>query len=371
MLTLTAISSPNLDTVCLRGTAALADLARISRADVFDQELNPNGLQRDFSMKHAAEAYEYVSREPDERLPRAFPEIVLNVRDKNVVSVTEAGQCDGLEVVQVAFDEDAIMKSRGVKVSRVDGNHRLLFANGDDRDRKPVDVLVPFQLHIGLTKDEEKSLFVDLNANHKGLNTSHLATLRSNLTRDEVELIQRPALVYAKRLAIDEASPFNHKVFMGGSRAGSKKKGIKHPVTLVGLEGAVRRLMTKSQYLQELLADPESRYGVVRNYWLAVAATWPEAFEQPSDYLIMKSIGVNSLAQLGGQVVDRCMMAGDPSVQQMMRLLEPTKDVFDWHKDAPADRGVGGMSGNRAVLLIAGELAKALPPLPTREPVPA
>src|SRR3954447_7384746 len=82
-----AEQSANLDTICYRGSAALAHLAAISQADVFDQVTNPDGLQRDLSPKHAAEAYEYARRAPDKEFPRAFPEIVLNVRDKRVVEL--------------------------------------------------------------------------------------------------------------------------------------------------------------------------------------------------------------------------------------------------------------------------------------------
>ena len=64
-------------------------------------------------------------------------------------------------------------------------------------------------------------LFADINANHKGMNTSHLAVLRARLTPDEVELIQRPQRVFAMRLVNDEASPFKGMIHMGGSLAKS------------------------------------------------------------------------------------------------------------------------------------------------------
>ena len=53
----------NLDTVCYRGSAPLAHSALLSQADVFDQETNREGLQRDLSPKHASEAFEYVKRD--------------------------------------------------------------------------------------------------------------------------------------------------------------------------------------------------------------------------------------------------------------------------------------------------------------------
>lgn len=356
--------SANLDTVCFRGFAPLAQLARISQADVYDQESNPNGLQRDLSKKHAAEAYEYLARDADKKLPRAFPEVVLNVRDEAVVKVADLPETKNLPVhlVKVTFDADALAAAKSVKVSRVDGNHRLFFAAGDGDNRPAIDLLAPFQLHVGLSRQQEANLFADINANQKGMNTSHLAVLRARLTDEQVELIQRPQRVYAMRLVDDEASPFKGMIHMGGSKSGSKKKGITHTLTFVALENAVKRLLNRSQHLQEM-ASSDAQYALIRAYWQAVASTWLEAFENPGDYLLTKGIGVNVLAQLGGTVIDRSLVTNSVDTRDMADLLAHTKDALNWAKDAPHGEGVGGMSGNKAVLLLAGQMADRLPKL--------
>jgi hypothetical protein len=124
---LVAEESPNLDTNCFRGSAPLAHLALISQPDVFDQETNPEGLQRDLSPKHASEAYEYAHRNAEPGRPRAFPEVVLNVRDKNAVKVDELeGGPDDTRHVRLRFTADQGKRGK-VSVSRVDGNHRLFF----------------------------------------------------------------------------------------------------------------------------------------------------------------------------------------------------------------------------------------------------
>src|ERR1044072_8801136 len=148
-ITLTALETKNLDTVCYRGSAPLADLARISQADVFDQEDNPDGLQRDLNRKHASDAYDYVARPADKELPRAYPEVILNVRDKHVLTTETESLADGSRLVVLPFDVDKIMNARTVKVSRVDGNHRLVFAGGS-KDRDPLTAQAPFQIHDGL-----------------------------------------------------------------------------------------------------------------------------------------------------------------------------------------------------------------------------
>ncbi len=366
-ITFVAEQTQNLDTVCYRGSAPLSQLAQISQADVFDQVTNPDGLQRDLSRKHAIEAYDYVARAVDENYPRAFPEVVLNVRDKSVVKIQTlklpGTDNEDIVLVRLTFDLDKIEKARSVKVSRVDGNHRLWFAEGDG-ERKPLTLSAPYQLHVGLTREQEASLFLDINAEQKGLNTSHLSVLRSRLTPEEIELLEHPARAYAKRLADDTASPFHELVYFGGSKAGIKAEGHKRPISFTSLEGGTRRMLRKSQYLAEMVSDPQAQYEMVRRYWRAVQATWPEAWEPTTmgDWVITQNIGVTSLSLLGATVLDRALASGEVDDNHIEALVGATKDVFDWHKNTTASNGgVSGMSGNRAALDIAGRMAAKLP----------
>ena len=98
VVSLVAIEGQNIDTICYRGAAPIKDLARISQPDVFDQETNADGLQRDLSPKHAQDAYEYVRRDIDEAWPRAYPEVVLNVRDPKVLKMTDVWDPDEITV---------------------------------------------------------------------------------------------------------------------------------------------------------------------------------------------------------------------------------------------------------------------------------
>src|SRR5258708_26513288 len=139
---LVAYKSRNLDTTCFRGSAPLAHLAMISQPDIFDQVTNPKGLQRDLSPKHASEAFEYVHRARNQEYPRAFPEVVLNVRDKRVLKTEDL---NGVPIVKLKFSISE-MKDGKVAVSRVDANHRLYYSVCDDR-RDPLFAEVPFQIH--------------------------------------------------------------------------------------------------------------------------------------------------------------------------------------------------------------------------------
>lgn len=363
-VTLIAMMTPNLDTTCYRGTAPLKDLTVISQADVFDQITNPDGLQRDLSRKHAADVHAYAAADPKEELPRAFPEVVLNVRDKAVVKVEKVNLPAGTPVslVKLTFDLDKIDRAKTVKVSRVDGNHRLYFGNGDERDRSPLSVGAPFQIHLGLTREQEANLFLDINATQKGLNTSHLSVLRSRLTPDEVELVQHPERAFARRLAEDPASPWFEMVHLGGSKAGAKEQGLKRPVTFTALQSGVRRTLSKSQYISDLVT-PDAKYALIRSYWQATKIVWPAEWAEPADYLLTRNIGVTALSTFGASVIDRAMASGDIQQDDLVALMKPVAKTIDWSKDAKKN-GIVGMSGNRAVLEIAGTLAAKLPKSP-------
>jgi DGQHR domain-containing protein len=360
-ITIIAQEVKNLDTVCYIGSASIADLARISQADVFDQVDNPDGLQRELSLKHAYEAYQYVARDRSPELPRAYPDLALNVRDKKVIERETVFENGDLHVVRLTFDVEKIHAARTVKVSRMDGNHRLVFAGGDGKEREPLGAAVPFQLHIGLTRAQETSLFSDINANQKGLNTSHLAILRSRITPEEQELLEHPARVFAHRLNDDVSSPWHGLVHLGGPRFYRDAEGKRHPypyrpVTFIALEHGVQRVLRKSQYLHE--RDFDGQYGMLRNYWQAVKAVFPEAWESPKDYLVLKNIGVQAFGLLGATVIDRCSVTGNVDVGHMVPFLQAAKPEVDWHKDS---KDVAGMSGNRAALLLSAAMAKNLP----------
>lgn len=353
-----AVESPNLDTICFRGSAPLRDLTRISQTDVFDQVLNPEGLQRDLSRKHAAEAYDYAARLADVERPRAFPEVVLNVRDKAVLEQAEAGEAAGQRIMRLTFDLDKIERARSVKVSRVDGNHRLFYGMGDGRERDALDVMVPFQIHVGLTREQEANLFLDINAEQKGLNSSHLNVLRSRITPEQMELEFHPQRAYAMQLVNDAGSPLHDLVHMGGSKHGTREKGITRPLNFVAVENSIKRMLAKSHALQELVSDHGARYALIRAWWQAIREVYPEAWEQPGEYLVLKNIGVNAFGIVGATVIDRSATLGQVDAADMADLLRAMKDRVDWHKDSP---DVRGRSGNRAALDLAGEMLKGMP----------
>ena len=237
---LVAHQGKNLDTICYRGEAPLAQLALLSQADVFDQESNPDGLQR--LLRSACERGVPV-RQPAAHLeyPRAFPEVVLNVREKRVVEIEPVAEDDGtgLRRFHLRFDL-AKMRDGKVAVSRVDGNHRLFYAPGDDR-RDPLLAYCPFEIDVGLSREQERSLFVDINANQKGLNTSHLAIMRGRLTPEEEEIKLHRDRWIAMRLVDDPDSPWHGPSWISAAQEGGRTQGPHGLSTSRASSGVSRR----------------------------------------------------------------------------------------------------------------------------------
>ena len=375
VITLVAHEARNIDTVCYRGSARVCDLAIISQPDIFDQETNTDGLQRDLSPKHAGDAYEYVNRDEDRNRPRAYPEVVLNVRDPRVVvqdviwdgstsfpppskAVRQALEADSPKLVLLKFYPELMDRPGAVYVSRVDGNHRLQYGNGDNR-RPPLSAYIPFQIHIGLTQDQERSLFVDMNSNQKGLNTSHLSIMQSKLTPEQEEIRDFPWRWISKRLAEHPESPWHGLVHLGGSKKGSRVQGLTRVVNFSSLESGVNKTLKKSQYIHDL-TDPEAQYQIVRNYWHAVKRVYASEWSNPKDHLLLKNLGVQSFSILGGTIIDRCMPRHRVQTEDFEDYLRQTQGLFDWRGDATGQRSLRGMTGNQAATIVAAEMAKEL-----------
>lgn len=350
---LPAQKSKNLDTVCFRGSAPLAQLALISQPDIFDQVANPEGLQRDLSPKHASEAYEYVHKGRNKEFPRAFPEVVLNVRDKSILRQDENENGS----VSLSFSVSD-MKEGKIYVSRVDGNHRLFFAAGDER-RDPLLAEVPFQLHVGLSREQERSLFVDINSNQKGLSSSHLAVMQNRLSPEEIEIRDHLDRWIASKLSKDPLSPWHGLIHEGGSKKGTRQQGLTRLVNFASIQGGLTKMLSKSQYIHDL-GDAELQYIVIRNYWQAVKSVFAAEWATPKKSLLLKNVGVWSLSILGATIIDRCMPLHQVDKEHFARYLSQARARFDWSSDATGDRAISGMSGNKAALIIAAAMAAEL-----------
>ena len=137
-----------------RGFGALRDLAAISKADIFDQEKNRFGTQRNLKLQHARKAYQYVT----ETKKAFYPEIILNIRDHSYVNFVQKGKQRSARFGILEFVKDP-RTTNAVVVSRLDGNHRIWFADGREKGFDSVVRPVSFCFLALPDLEEELELF--------------------------------------------------------------------------------------------------------------------------------------------------------------------------------------------------------------------
>lgn len=313
-----------------RGYAKVADLAEISQADIYDQQRNPTGTQRDLSSKHAREAYEYVrSKELG-----FWPEVFLCVRRNNIITYHPISP-ETPELGFLDFNVTAARR-RPIAISRVDGNHRLQYGAGDKAGYSRVDRLISFCVAYDLSREEEIQLFKDINKNQKPMNTSHLDGIEVRLTKTDELKRRNPELYIAQRLHKDSVSPLHNRIYEGGV----KPVGVDIP--LRGLKTGIEYMLSRSTQLPRL-TDAEAQYRVIKNYFIAVREWQPTAWETPKDYLLLRGSGLWAVCFIGAQVIDRALMNDHFDSAYMLEILQSGKQ-WDWGKRGDFV-GLGGRAG--------------------------
>ena len=314
-----------------RGCAPLSVLSEMSQADIYDQLGNPTGTQRDLSPKHAKEAYEYVR---DQKLAY-WPEVFLCARKMSVIKFKPDGGDSNFGVLTI--DMAAIQRNKNkISISRIDGNHRLHYADGHEPGMAPIDKPVSFCLAVDLSLENEISLFRDINNNQKRMNTSHLDNIESRLTGEQKLMLEEPDLYIAQRLSRSNDSPFFKLVYEGGV------KESRSMIPLRALRSGINRMLSQQTKLKAL-KDAEAQYKVIRNYFLAAKLWIPEAWNSPKDYLALRGSGLWGLCALGANVIDRALGKGAFEPQEMLRILNSGKK-WDWSNKGDF-QGLGGWSG--------------------------
>lgn len=295
-----------------RGFAPLSELSKISKADIFDQNKNPFGTQRNLSPQHARKAYEYVTT----REKAFYPEIVLNIRDPSYVTFIKNGEGNEGRFGTLEFLKDPL-ESNNIVVSRLDGNHRLWFVDGHDSSMGAVDKDVSFCFLITNDLKQELEVFRDINDNQMGMNTSHLHNIAARLLGEKVLKVTNPPLYIVKRLQSDQNSPLYQRIHEGGRVS----KGVTLTgLTIANLTSSIKDMLTRSAKLSQF-ADADAQYKVIKNFWRAVKKWLPNAWKDPSQYIIFKGVGLYAISYVGIEVIDRCLLKGKYQVNDLMSYL--------------------------------------------------
>ncbi len=363
----------NLNVINARGYASLITLAQISGPDVLDPILNPNGTQRELNKQHSEDALEYAMQADSvdpEKDPRAFPELTLNVRDRDVLRITQTNGAeldfDGLSdellpdtiIVEISIKRENLIlpvPPLNPQISRIDGNHRLSRAQVIALETQDVEELerlshglnVPFALYVNMTPQQERKIFSSYNGKHVGMPASIIDNFEMG-GNDIIENI-RDIKSASRWLAVElqkEGMPFHGKVHLGGSKTGAKLKfGEAPPLTNRGLATAILKTLEMCNQLKPTLfppydpSDPNEatelrrqerivKAGKMLNYlelyWRAVKDAFPEAWDDKKKYILMSSIGIGGFSQLAAPVIENLV------VSKGKRDYEHFKAVMDY-----------------------------------------
>lgn len=314
-----------------RGFARLCKLAEISKADVYDQSNNPTGTQRDLSRSHARDAHEYVRS----RDLGFWPEVFLCARLKTAITFTPT--CDEvLDLGVLEFNLTQIRKHKGIAVSRVDGNHRLYYADGKSDGFATIEKSGSFCIAYDLSLEDEIQLFKDINKNQKPMNTSHLDGIEVRLTPEEQLKRRHPELYIAQKLGSDSQSPFHGRVYHGGR----KPSGVDIP--LRGLKTGIEYMLSRSTQLPRL-EDAEAQYRVIRNFLSAFKRWQPKAWSEPKEYITLRGSGLWAVCFIGAHVIDRALLQDKFDADLMLQILKSGKE-WDWSNSGDF-KGLGGRAG--------------------------
>lgn len=371
----------NLNVWVIRGFASLDQLAFISAPDVYNQLTNPLGTQRDPDLGHAKKVLEYainsVSEDPD-TAPRAFPEIILNARDKSVVSLFRGIVESEIDFTSSSHDDDSSFPGKlmihtqliepdresNPQISRVDGNHRLLMvtrlAEEDSEETFPV---VPFALFVGLTADQERALFRDINGEQKSMDTAHLDTIRLRL-QSAGQLLQSEsglALWLAQKLSTSSYA-FENLVFFGGDKKVFRQAGMTvPPVKINALKSTIATSLKESQEMdrhfntdsnpnateETLITNAKYRLTLLNRFWFAVRNAFPEAWQDRTNFILLQAIGLNAFARLGADVIDDLLEQKKPEQEDFDQILRHIASKVDLRREQWL--GMAGLAGAKQV----------------------
>jgi DGQHR domain-containing protein len=314
-----------------RGFASLCELAKISKADVYDQRENPQGTQRDLSSSHARDAHEYVRT----RDLGFWPEVFLCARLKTAVTFTPISE-EVPDLGILEFDLIQIKKNKGIAISRVDGNHRLYYADGESDGYSKIEKPASFCIAYNLSLKDEIQLFKDINKNQKPMNTSHLDGIDVRLTPEEQLKSRFPELYVAQKLGTDQQSPLHGRVYQGG------KKPSGADIPLRGLKTGIEYMLSRSTQIPRL-EDAEAKYRVIRNFFSALKRWQPNSWSDPKDYILLRGSGLWAACFIGAHVIDRVLLQDKFDSDLMLKILQSGKE-WDWTNKGDF-KGLGGRAG--------------------------
>jgi DGQHR domain-containing protein len=335
-------------------TIRLKDLLGRFHSDTWEEE-NPNGYQRPVTPSRLRHLSNYM-REEEGMLPTS---ILLCIRQPHQATFEPSVEANG------KGESGTLTIPADVPLWVVDGQHRLHGlerALKKDKAKWLADYPLPVVIVEGIDAYEEMRYFHVINTRHKGVPTDvvdrHLLSMReaegSALIEREGEknYLRGRATKLADLLNNDPSSPWKGRIRTPGQSLRPEHLVRQHSM-VSALDPVVRDSFVKR------LTDEEAGK-LLLNYWAAARECWPPVFENPSEYILQKPLGVGALHQIFPDVVEVCRAADDFTEEKMLDTLSYVgRSAGFWH----TGRGhhLVRSSGSRAVKALAEYLRDRLP----------
>jgi len=290
-------------------------------------------------------------------LPQA---VVLNVRNgDNKLKFTESGE-GGIGTLLVPSD---------VTLWEVDGQHRLGgLRYAVDQNPEFAEYPIPVVITEGLPRLDEAVLFFVINTTQKRVPTDLAQRLIEQQMGDEAMRFQIVAegkdwIPKATRIVDALVTSTGHPWYGKIGIPGTKLSGVL--IKQVSFVTSLKPILTAGIYGS---LEPEDTAQLLIRYWQALETVYSDAFKEPEEYVIQKTVGVFPLHMIAPQVFDLVRIASgritkDGIVEVLKSLDEnlgksyPAGSTF-WHsKDGEA----GKYAGSKGFRILAEILKEHMP----------
>lgn len=317
---------------------------------------NKSGYQRMPTEARFRKIARYVQGKEGGRsvLPQA---VVLNYRNGDSKLKFRPSEGGPLGTLEIAEDQT---------LWEVDGQHRLggirrALAETPELGEYPI----PIVIVDGLSRIDEAYLFFVVNTTQKRVPTDLAQRLIEQQMNDQdlrfqivtggKEWIPKGVKVVDAMLAVPD-HPWHGKIGIPGTKvAGIVAKQVSFVTSL-------KPILTTPPYTS---VDAPDMAQILIRYWQALQEIYPEAFENPDEYLIQKTVGVFPAHSIAAEVFDMVRskhgkITKDGLVDVLKELDKNLSRDYDggsafWHSEAGEAAKYGGQKGFRMVTEILRE----------------
>lgn len=321
-------------------------LLQLSDVDVWrkSEDDEEEGYQRKPNTTRVGEVARYLEKDPKPLLPTS---VLLSYRGRLTVRPCESG------ALCVDVPDDA-------KLWIVDGQHRVggierLVGMGRERFR---DYMVPVVIVEFADVEDEANQFRVINETMRKVPTdlarrllaqgyAHVGGRRQLRETQAKRVWETMAVEIIKALGSDADSPWRGRI-----QGPNETKSRNHVVRELSFSTSLKPILNTSPYKTHAT---DRLVKMIMAYWKAWEELVPEAFENPEDYVLMKTPGIFSLHQIALHTLEVLRVRGvtSPTKNDFLNILQDLREAAQasfWERDNSQGAAMAGSMKGFALL---------------------